>query len=403
MKKIAILTATPNGINPGMLAGEAVAQAALARANLLKHATFFRLLSLEERIGSKNAQADALIGACNVGINHIKISDPSVMDDYLPLFWGDFLHMRRYISALAGSNRAREADYRKVLLLEGRSDATMKNAISYGTSFLFNSTPDYADAEYGPALSRFLENASHIQMRDAVSAAVVASFRKQRNQPCGIDPVQLLALPDVEDAILSGMMPKRPISRALIFLARGQHSRDQLMPFIDAITNATGASGYWLPWGDQLSFPFMARKSWPFPTVPLPDDPRGFGVLAPLLAAIRDSRFVVTDTYHVAVSSWALGVPAIVITGSHHDGERASKEVDHRVRLDKRIILLGQDGLLDFCIKPILLTASNRASVVARLVAAIVENQIGPSFRLRLAMRAEASHEALFTAIANHQ
>lgn len=399
MKRVAIITATPNGVNPGMLAGEAAAQAAMARAGLTQEATFFRLLSLEERIPAPKSQIDSLNAACNVGITHHKITDPAILNDYLPLFWGDFLHMRRYITALAGSDPTLESAYRKVLLLEGVNNATLKNTISYGTSFLFNSTADYMDPQYGPPLSRFLINASHIQMRDAVSSAIVANYRSHKIQPCGIDPVQLLALPEVEATVLSGMMPRQPVNRALVFLARGQHCGEHLIPVIEQITTATDAACYWLPWGDQLSFPFMKRENWPWPTVELPNDRRDHGVLAPLLAAIRDSRFVVTDTYHVAVSSWALGIPAILITGAYHDGERAAKEVDLRMRMDKRTILMGQDGLLDFCIDPTLLMSPNRAAVTTRLISTLIENQIGTSFRHTLARRAENSQEALLNAI----
>lgn len=399
MKPIAIITATPNGINPGMLAGEAAAKAAMEKAGFTQETTFFRLLSLEERILGQKSQNEELNKACYVGIAHRTISDPVILDDYLPLFWGDFLHMRRYINALAGSDPLLERAYRKILLLEGSSNKTLQNTISYGTSFLFNSTADYQDPEYGSSLSRFLRNASHIQMRDAVSAAMVANYRSHKIQPCGIDPVQLLALPEIEAAILSEMMPRQPVNRALVFLARGQHCKDQLMAFIEQIATSTDTACYWLPWGDQLSFPFMERENWPWPSVELLNDPRGYGVLAPLLAAIRDSRFVVTDTYHVAVSSWALGVPAILVTGTYHDGERVGKEVDLRTRLDKRTILMGQDGLLDFCIDSTLLTLSNRAAVCARLISSIVENQIGKSFRHVLARRVENSQEALLSAV----
>jgi len=79
-----------------------------------------------------------------------------------------------------GSDPLLERAYRKILLLEGSSNKTLQNTISYGTSFLFNSTADYLDPEYGSSLSRFLRNASHIQMRDAVSAAMVANYRSHK-------------------------------------------------------------------------------------------------------------------------------------------------------------------------------------------------------------------------------
>jgi hypothetical protein len=385
-KRIAILTATPPGINPGMLAGEAAALAFLDRARLLENATFFRIMSLEERIQ-----------ACDIGIKHHKLPTPNLLDEYMPLFWGDFLHMRRYIKAISGNSSELEARHRAVLLLEGSKNTTLESAISYGTSFLFNSTSDYAAADYGPALARFLESVSHIQMRDAVSSAMVANYRRRANESCGIDPVQLLSIPAVEEFILSGIESTPIVDRALVFFARAQHCEEHLNAFVAGLTEALGTSCHWLPWGDQLSFPFMQRETWPWQTLKLPPHPLNQGVLAPLLNVIRSSRFVVTDTYHVAVSSWAMGVPAVVVAGTYHNSERASKEVDTRVRLDKRTVLLAQDGLLDFCIEPVLLSDLNRCSVIQRLAEVLQNSHLGPNFRRRLAMRASQSEQLLLS------
>jgi len=397
-KQIAVFTATPNGINPGMLAGEAVAKAFLSRAGLLEKTTFFRLLSLEERFQAP-AQAKSISLACDVGIKYLKLSDPDLLDEYSPLFWGDFLHMRRYLKAISSNSSELEAFHRAVLLLEGRKTATLERAVSYGTSFLFNSTSDYAEPDYAPALARFLEGASHIQMRDAVSAATVANYRRRPKECCGIDPVQLLAIPDVEEYIFSGTKSGPSVNRALVFLARAKHDEENLLLFLTELTAALGASVHWLPWGDQLSFPFMERKRWPWQTIDLPSDALGRGLLVPLLAAIRSSRFVITDTYHVAVSSWALGVPAVVVVGAYHDGERVPKETNLRVRLDKRTVLLAQDGLLDFCLEPGLLADENRSSVIERLVHALRSGQVGSNFRHRLAQRASDSERLLLSAL----
>jgi len=79
-----------------MLAGEAAALAFLDRARLLENATFFRIMSLEERIQASE-HAKSVIQACDIGIKHHKLPTPNLLDEYMPLFWGDFLHMRRYI------------------------------------------------------------------------------------------------------------------------------------------------------------------------------------------------------------------------------------------------------------------------------------------------------------------
>jgi len=401
MKPIAIITATPPGINPGMLAGEASARATLARAGLLGDTTFYRLVTLDERLAAAGPAAAATIAACDVGIRHVRLDDPAVLDRHVTLFWGDFLHMRRYITALAGGDPPREAAYRGVLLLADRPDATCRSAVSYGTSLLFNSTADESAPEYASALERFLGAAAHVQMRDAVSAARVSRWRSGSGEPCGVDPAQLMAVPEIAAEMLGGPVPVAAGEESLVYFARSRHRPDDLIAFVTELGAAVGVGCRWLPWGDRASFPFVERDLWPWPTAELPAAATGSaGVLPSLLAAVAASRYVVTDTYHVAVSSWALGVPAIVVLGDYHEAERHAKQVDVRLRLDKRTQLLGQDGLLDYGITPGLLEARDRrAVIVERLAPLLVEGRCGPAFRRTLAVRAAASAAALLAAL----
>ena len=90
----------------------------------------------------------------------------------------------------------------------------------------------------------------------------------------------------------------------------------------------------------------------------------------------------------------------MVLTGTYHDAERAAKGVDLRVRVDKRTVLLAQDGLLDFCIEPSLIaTAEGRTAVATRLAATLMDGAIGPAFRAALATRAARSEESLLAAL----
>lgn len=400
MKKLAIFTATPNGVNPGMLAGEAVAKSFFVRAGLLGDVEFFKLLSIADHVNNLE-NIKNICASCDFGINFNIFTSDNRIDDYKSIFWGDFQHMRRYIKAISKNNPVIESAYRKIILLEGAKNSTIENAISYGTSILFNSTSEYLDLDYGVALERFLSKVSHIQMRDSVSSCVVTNYRRQPSEPCGIDPVQLLSIPEIEENILLGFERTPTINRALVFFARAQHCENDTVEFLSELNNALGTSCHWLSWGDQFSFPFMQRQKWPWQTLALNPDPFGRGVLAPLLAAIRNSKFVVTDTYHLAVSSWAMGVPAVVVVGSPHNAERLDKEFDIRMRLDKRTLLMAQDGLLDFCIDPVHLIEANRAYVINRLAKLLDDSRVGINFRRRLSERAYDSEKRLLAAIFN--
>lgn len=404
MPQIAIITATPPGINPGMLACEATARLFAVRAGLVNCSVFFRLHHLAERVAHvpDDVRQDVL-ACCELGIPWQRLDDPSQLAGMVPLYWGDFLHMRRYLSAIAAVYPDGDQAVRNLLLLADSAEPVLRRAVSYGTSFLFNSTADFHDPEYGPAFRRFFNGLHHVQMRDALSAAVVVGLRRRPENCFGIDPAQLLALPAYAAEILGTANLPDADGRALVFVARARHSPGALAAFLGSLSQATGTDLCWLPWGDRLSFPFLEDPPSGMFLLPIENDVP-FGRLAPLLRSVAAANFVVTDTYHLAVVAWALGVPAIVLAGDYHEGERAGKQVDLRVRHDKRKVLLAQDGLLDFFVEPALIAdPTGRAAVVERLAATMADPECGPSARRRLAERAASSEAALVEAIAQSQ
>lgn len=399
MLPIAIVTATPPGINPGMLACEATALAFVKRASLTNACTFFRLHSLEERLASRQSSVrQAVLAACDLGIPWERLEDHRQLDGMVPLYWGDFLHMRRYHAALAGGYPDGLRTPRELLLLATSPEHVLRRTVTYGTSFLFNSTADVQDSDYGPAFTRFFSLIHHVQMRDAISAAVVTGLRSRSEVCFGIDPAQLLALQPFEADVVGSAKRHGGDGRMAVFLARARHDTAVLMDFLNRLGRATGTSPTWLPWGDRLSFPFLGEP--PIAAITdVVDGPRGR--LAPLAEEVRQATVVVTDTYHLAVIAWALGVPAIVLAGVPDAREWSDKQLGLRVRHDKRKVLLAQDGLLDFYIEPAMLAAlEDRAAVVERLAAAVADPACGSDARQRLAVKAAASAAALQDALA---
>jgi len=403
MKQIAVITATPPSINPGMLACEATAHTFASRAGLLADCTFFRVRDIGDRLQHLHPRQKAdIIAACDTGITFARLTDASQLHDMVPVFWGDFLHMHAYHRAISSAhNGGLEAIIN--LLLLARNPELQLSAISYGTSFLFNSTADYADAHYGRAFEVFFHNSHHVQMRDAVSAAVVSGIRLGQENCFGIDPAQLLSLAAYESDIvedLDSARESRRVDRAAVFFARGRHDWQQLEPFLDKLTSAMGVTAAWIPWGDSLSFPYSDSTAYRSTIAQLPEDRPNANRLQSLLRTIRESRCVITDTYHLAVISWAIGVPAVVIPGDYHDAEKITKTANVRVRHDKRKVILGQDGLLDFYIEPYLIASSDHwPEIIQRLSQCVHAESCGTDFRSRLAVRAAASEANLLSAI----
>jgi len=403
MKKLAIITATPPSINPGMLACESTARTFVSRAGLLPDCTFFRVRDLGDglrHLGSR--QMLEIVAACDIGIEFSHLSHESQLHGMVPVFWGDFLHMHAYHRAIAPAHSGGLPAIFDLLLLAGAPD-TQRRSISYGTSFLFNSTADYDDPHYGPAFEALFENAFHVQMRDAVSAAVVAGIRRRLENSFGIDPAQLLSLNAYESAIVGDLANSREsgrFDRAAVFFARGKHDWNLLEGFLEKLTSSVGVHAEWIPWGDSLSFPHMESVHYQSKVPQLPKDRQNANRLQSLLRTIRESRCVITDTYHLAVISWAIGVPAVVIPGDYHDPEKIAKTANVRVRHDKRKVILSQDRLLDFYVEPYLIASSEHwGEIIDRLSQRIHAHAYVQEFRRRLAERAAQSEVDLLAAI----
>ena len=404
MKPVAIITATPPGVNPGMLACDAAARTFMARAGLTEHCTFFRVRRLADVLGHADAETRAAtVAACDIGLEFSLLEDASQLEGMTPVFWGDFLHMHAYQRAVAGPD---PRDFLAIadLLLLRTAAATTRRAVSYGTSILFNATADYGDPDYGPAFRAFFDGVFHVQMRDAISAAVVSGLRRRGENNFGIDPAQLLSLPAYESAVIGDAgrddAGTTRIDRAAVFFARGKHDWRLLEPFIDNLATTIGVRPAWIPWGDSFSFPFMHGVPYGSSIPRLPADRHACSRLQSLLRTIRESRCVITDTYHLAVISWAIGVPAVVIAGDYHDGEKLAKAAHVRVRHDKRKVIMGQDGLLDFYIEPQLIAATDHwKEISGRLGRSIHAAAEADAFRSHLAARATASEASLLAAI----
>jgi len=383
-----------------MLACEATAHSFLARNGLLEATTFFRIESLEARLkGHDPGTRQRILTECDLGREYLLLKNVSQLQEFVPLYWGDFLHMNPYQNALRLSWSENKADVRRLLLLEGAPESTKRRTISYATSILFNGTEDYRNPEYGPALLHFIQSAHHIQMRDAISAARVAGMRHSQRSVFGLDAAQLLALPECAKYLLGEALDCERRPRALLFFGRGLHDWTLTKPFIHRLVQTLDLQPEWFPWGDVMSFPYMdtAWKELPVTTL------AGLGKshhLNKLLHVLRSSTLVVTDTYHLAAISWALGVPAVVVAGGYHPREITAKSLDLRVRHDKRKILLAQDGLLDYFIEPYLLSATGRWRDVAdRLALLLRDPRMVIDARKMLASRAQVSEDSLLAAI----
>ena len=337
-----MILATPPGFNPGMLVCDAMARAWVSRAGLAGSASFHRLFGCDP---GRRGGAEAYREGGEPGIAFEPLESPEQLAGATPLYWGDFLHMRQYHLALERLFPEQADRIEPLLLLSDSGAAVLERAVSFGTTLVFNSAADLM-RPYGRSLERFVAGARRVLVRDMASAAQLAALHPAGGPYLGLDAAQLLTLEDdLSEVVGDGQAPEPPgpSGATLLFLGRSLQN-DDLFRALGRLKARLGLDYHWLPWGDRRAFPRMPDG------VPdlaaAPEQP--LASLAGLLHAVNRARLVVTDTYHLAVISWSLGVPAVTLVSGVAPGRPDVSRGSAMAPLDKRLVFHQQHGLHAF-------------------------------------------------------
>lgn len=346
---IAVICASPPGINPGMDSVDLAFMRLAKKYNFFDRVTFYRLYPAIERgnISEKDEPVYSIIP-----------SDPDFFQSQKAIiYWGDFLHMRQYHEAVArkmlndGIHATMEDAQRRVqeiLLLSNQNTDVMGNALTFGSTLLFNTMRDELHPTYGPVLERFLRNCRAAWFRDIYSALKVCHIRGTYHPNClGVDCANLLD-PDAISARSPGYKPENTVG---IFLGRTTGNAKSLIRFALNFARKAGFKPAWLPWGDKNSFPGLmeSAKSRDIRALDhFADQP--FHSSTDALRNLLNYHLIITDTYHVCVNAWNLGIPAICLTGNETLKTRNVNSGNSYARKDKRQVFLGMYDALDFLV-----------------------------------------------------
>lgn len=240
------------------------------------------------------------------------------------VYWGDFFHSRDYLRQCAGTllqigaaeseAAALHAVYRHFLLIDAPAEA-LSRAIAFGGTLIFNRARDYQDRGYAEALARFVGGSRGVWMRDVYSALAVAKLRGVLGAtPLGVDASLLLRDEDLELLPRSGWFEdEESPTVAGIFFGRAGTGARRRGRFARDLCREAGVAGEWLPWFDPSMRPNHlgeTRLGFPALRVREREEPP---LLGDVLTRLGRYAFVVTDTYHVCLNAWRMGVPAICI------------------------------------------------------------------------------------------
>jgi len=293
---------------------------------------------------------------CNFGNNPIEycslLDHPYLYDEAdLIVFWGDFLHAYDYRKAVTkqlvvkgycATDIEARSQVRKYLFLTGYNKNILQNVIIYGGTLLFNDLHSQEDQEYLEDQVNLFKNCRRVWMRESFSAFKVQELLNDfscsyHGTDCALflpkdSPIDFDKDFDKTLKVQSSVDPQKIMA---VFLGRSKMPCDGISKFISNLNSNLNTNLYWLNWGVP---PFFEDKREDI-FVGLPElankQLEGSTPLA-VLANLKHVNFIVSDTYHVCVNAWNLGIPALCIIDNTHDnlGVNSGSELGKR---DKRV------------------------------------------------------------------
>ena len=314
--KVSVICAPEHGRNPGMATVNR-AFLSLCRQHKLGSPTFFQLRS-------ERYQPDY-----DDGVEYIDLYehfDSAASGDRI-VFWGDFLHMRSYQETMAASIaqtrglslEAVRSRVRCCLLGSELLDDDLSRVVGYGGTLLLNGSRDFGDTAYRTDLSRLTAGARYWAVRDPFSAFQVSALMEGSGSAhvCCDAALHLKGVTGGAEA--TALEYGSAVANRLgVFFGRsdradlGGHLR-----LVRYLGHRLGFRPTWIPWLSKGSVALSRRlrpKLWKvFKERSRFAQEAHQGRADLKLQQLSECSLVVTDTYHVAVNSWRLGIPAVCV------------------------------------------------------------------------------------------
>jgi len=281
--RIAVITAFPFALNPGMISVDR------ALIDVLQDA------GIECEIDLYCLEQELTLDLGYLEMDYAELRDPSRLEKYDRIvYWGDFLHWRSYLTgdvvqrmlrsgAAETADAAREMWY-AVMLLENRVDLQKKSVV-FGSSIYGLGAAELNDTRYEAALRSLYSNAISVKLRDVLSAGFASQLCEDGSDHFGCDCAFFLRNRAPEHKGPTGQ-------RGYIACSFGRSGSTSLYRVFVALLA-------------EMSGRHLTDVSWLRLEHAQDLDQR--------IAGIRNAAMVVTDVYHMAVTALREGIPVICL------------------------------------------------------------------------------------------
>lgn len=258
------------------------------------------------------------------------------------VYWSDFFHTRhfleQYMEDYVLHNHALPYEealtlFHEAFYLEGAEPEVYKKTLIFGNSLMFIEPDDFNDDRYSRNIRKLYANANSIMPRDSVSQTKCKWLLSMHAQQ-GCDPAWLLRHPTAKQEDKIGFYVGR----------RNEVS----LKDVNTLMNFADNNSLELEWIDWM----INNQSWTKRAIQNPRQAYNIAkhrLLAELMPStygditdLHKYKFIVTDTYHLAINALAAGVPVFCIgDGSIIYGKNALDLHDRK----KKVLFEMMDNL----------------------------------------------------------
>lgn len=363
MSKISVICASAPKPNPGMLSVDLAFYAFSKRHGFDDDVTYYHLYTEDElHSGKDKAVYDEITRRQKLPFKYECFRDrvDEIAASDVIIFWGDFLHMAHYLNdagknlyktGIAKSHEEGVRIARQHFFLVDAETSTLNKVIMFGSTLLFNRSLDYRNPDYHECITHFLQSVNSVRVRDVYSAFKVSEIRSDYNRSfLGLDCSLLLQdddmrLLDRSDYSADESFGKDKVG---IFFGRSDCDTKVLGKFAGELSKSLSLDAQWLSWRLDKSARRIQRRIKgyfrnfevpSFPEPPLPGD---------LYEIMSRYKFIITDTYHVCLNAWRLGVPAVCVGQAVPESEWSVSSGSEFYWRDKRQVFYSMYDATEF-------------------------------------------------------
>lgn len=292
--KIAAICGAPNQ-NSGMMFVDRALHVFLNNKKLIDSTTFFCF-----EFGAKNKR----------GFNYEAITKEVDFNDYdCIIIWGDFIISHHFLSMtqpkISKKSELLNYDVQAKILMRDLSEDNLKKVIVIGQCIAIDDVKIIENKSYVRDLKRLLEHAGLLKVRDPLSAYRAKLFSDVDRDFLGLDAALFNYALDKDkiNEYKNNITKKDKISQVGIFFGRSKKmnfKKKVLGYYLKYMIK--NVSFKWIPWLEnkqqsKVYFNF-ANSCSPYTDIDY-------------IKEILECDVVLTDTYHLSLMSWSLGVPCI--------------------------------------------------------------------------------------------